>query len=81
MDGFCDLEEEGQSRWLGPWFCSVFFLWWVVVATVVVVVGGALVGVLICRGCRCRPVMVVLGGLHWLFTVLNTLFYCVVILL
>ena len=51
------------------------------VATVVVVVGGALVGVLICRDCRCWPVMVVLGGLHWLFTVLNTLFYCVVILL
>ena len=53
MDGFCDLEEEGQRWWQGPWFCFLFFLWWVVVAIVVVVVGGAVVGVSICRGCRC----------------------------
>ena len=48
MDGFYDLEGEGQRWWLGPWFCLFvfffFFLWWFVVATVVVVAGGAMAG-------------------------------------
>ena len=60
----------GRGRWMGfmiwkrkaeggGWVCGFIFLyffvlWWVVVAIVVVVAGGVVVGVLICRGCRCR---------------------------
>ena len=60
MDGFCDLEEEGQRWWQGPWFCFLFFLWWVVVAIVVLVTSRAMVGVLIWKGCSTSD-----GGFGW----------------